>query len=247
MTALFGFPAFLSFSDLSAYHEPHDKREFRMSTAIAHTSIFTGLDWATIRAHYEHRVAVSNRLRKLYGSGVVHDFVWLALGIADDAGNYSSAEHHLAPRILGNVNAERRIFDLAGKFLALKDAKSVPDLIQHASLNYLQIGVGSELSCMVNPDVCWVCNVRTIWTHIAWEHGTGKAEEALKLFRAGDADSEMAYTSWAEAYHPLLLDSLIDVAKDADTFCKKEGVSPGTVTFLWADAIAGFAYGKYHD
>jgi hypothetical protein len=52
---------------------------------------------------------------------------------------------------------------------------------------------------------------------------------------------------WADAFHPLLGHSLIHIAKDAGTFCKKAGVTPGSITFLWADAIAGHAYGKYHD
>jgi len=218
-----------------------------MHVAAGRSSVFTGLDWHSIRAHYDHRVSVSKNLRKLYNRAGVHDFAQLAVGNGDDAGNYSAAEHHLAPRILANLNAERRIFDLAGEFIRMKDAAAVSAVIRRAGLNYLGIGVGSELSCMVNPDVCWVCNVRTIWTHIAWESGTANAEDALKLFREGDAASEMAYVDWAEEYHPLLGYSLIHIAKDAERYCIKAGVTPGTVTFLWADAIAGHAYGKYHD
>ena len=70
---------------------------------------------------------------------------------------------------------------------------------------------------MVNPDMCWVCNVRTIWLHLAWNRGPGDAEELLKLFREGAADSEMAYMRWADEYHPKLQRTLIDVATEGRT------------------------------
>jgi hypothetical protein len=70
------------------------------------------------------------------------------------------------------------------------------ELIKRARLKYLQIGVGSEISCMVNG-VCRVANTRTIWTHLVIKHGydVAKADEELELYREADVTSEMAYVS----------------------------------------------------
>ena len=85
--------------------------------------------------------------------------------MSNPGGNYSAAEHKLGPQILcENPNAHQRVFDLATKFMALTTAGDVPQLIKQAGMRFLQIGVGSEASCMVKPDVCWVANTRTIWT-----------------------------------------------------------------------------------
>ena len=89
------------------------------------------------------------------------------------------------PKILTeNINAERRVGDLAEKFIALRTAARFR-LIRGAQLQYLQIGVGSEASCMLNPEVCWVANTRTIWTHLVIKHADdfAKANEELKLYQ----------------------------------------------------------------
>lgn len=210
-------------------------------------SILRGVDWSTVRSHFDRRVKVSNNLLNLFQQRAVEKFTALALGIEDDAGNYSAAEHPvLKVHILGNKNVNRRVFELAGKFIPLKNASQVPELIRHAQLNYLQIGVGSEMSCMVNPEVCWVCNVRTVWTHLAWERSAEEAERALKLYRERDPSSDMAYMNWADVFHPLLRDSLIKVAEEGGRLSRRANVMPGNIVFLWADAIASEVYSRYH-
>jgi hypothetical protein len=46
------------------------------------------------------------------------------------------------------------------------------------------------------PDTHWLGNRQTIWTHLLVRHEmeAQKADEALRLYCAGDADSEMDYT-----------------------------------------------------
>jgi hypothetical protein len=61
-----------------------------------------------------------------------------------------------------NLDAEKRVAKLAEKFAALQKAHEVPRLIRDAQLQYLQIGVGSEASCMVNPKVCWVASTHNL-------------------------------------------------------------------------------------
>lgn len=210
-------------------------------------SILQELDWAEIKAHYRDRVNEAKNLRELYENKNVSVFADLALGMTAPAGNYSASEHGLGPKILGsNLNAKGRIYGLAGKFILLKDASTVPKLIREENLKYLRIGVGSELSCMMNPAVCWVCNKRTIWLYLAQTQGLRKANEALQLFNEHDDNSSMAYESWQDAYHPELGPELKRVAEDGANAASNRGVVPGDVPYLWADAIASYAFDFYH-
>lgn len=205
------------------------------------------MDWGKVEAHFRHRVKVSSELLRLLDDRKVTAFAELAIGIADSAGNYSAAEHpSLKLHIAENYGWQRKVYDLANKLRPLTSADNVPTIISDAKINYLQIGVGSELSCMVNPEVCWVCNVRTIWLHLAWTQSPGKAEEALALYRMTSSDSQMAYVNWAEVYHPQLRDTLIEGAEEGAKRAKAVGISPKGSLFLWADAIASYPYGNYH-
>ncbi len=172
----------------------------------------------------------------------------MVLGVSNAAGNYSAEEHALGPKILTeNVNAERRVGDLAEKFVALKTAREVPRLIRGAQLRYLQIGVGSEASCMLNPEVCWVANTRTIWTHLVIKQADDfdKANEELKLYRNADVTSEMAYQMWAHI-HQELAASMTRIAEEGERLAKRAKVSPGEIKYLWADAIANALYDDHH-
>ena len=209
-------------------------------------SILEELDWAGIKAHYRNRVKEAKNLRDLFQAKNVSGFADLALGMTTPTGNYSASEHGLGPKVLGsNPNAKVRIYSLAGKFIQLKDASTVPKLIREENLKYLRIGVGSELSCMMNPAVCWACNKRTIWLYLARTQGVRKANEALQLFNEHD-DSPMAYESWQDAYHPELGPELRQVAEEGAEAATSRGVVPGDVLYLWADAIASDAFDFYH-
>jgi hypothetical protein len=210
-------------------------------------SVLNALDWGKVEAHYRSRVNVSRQLLRLLDDGKVTAFAELAIGSTDNTGNYSAAEHRsIRPGIARNPNWTGRVYKLAEQFRTLKSADNVRNLITGADINWLQIGVGSEMSCMVNPDVCWVCNVRTIWIHLAWTENPGKAEEQLRLYRASSSESEMAYMRWAEVYHPLLRETLIEVAEEGASRAKAAGVIPKGKLFLWADAIASYAFDGYH-
>jgi len=161
-----------------------------------------------VRQHYDERVNVSARLNRLLVPNSAPQFANLADGISDADGNYSAAEHGLGSKILYppyNRNAEQRVFALAANFSTLTDARTVPDLIAQAQLRYLKIGVGSEISCMVNPQVCWVANKRTIWTHLVIKHNDNiqKEDDHLKLYRESDGISEMDYQMWTAIHAEL--------------------------------------------
>jgi hypothetical protein len=100
---------------------------------------------------------------------------------------------------------------------------------------------------MVNPNVCWVCNIRTIWLYLAWTKSTSKAEQELAVYRVKPSESEMDYGRWAEEYHPALGDTLTEVAAEGEIRASALGITvPKGNLFLWADAIATYAYDSYH-
>ena len=211
-------------------------------------SALNNLDWKEVASHFRNRVKTSQELLKLHDDKKSNAFAELAIGASNSAGNYSAAEHPvLMAGIAENRNWEQRVYDLATRFRPLTDAGGVPSVIHAAQIGYLQISVGSELSCMVNPEICWVCNVRTIWTYIAWTRNPQDAEEQLKLFRLGSSYSEMAYINWAEPFHPMLGAPLLEIAAEGRARASRGDldVVPG-YRFLWADAIASYAYGTYH-
>jgi len=100
---------------------------------------------------------------------------------------------------------------------------------------------------MVNPNVCWVANTRTIWTHLVIKHAdnVAKADEELSLYRQADTTSEMEYSSWS-AIHAELDVALTRVAEIGGSLARKAGVIQGDISYLWADAIASYLYGAYH-
>lgn len=207
-------------------------------------SALNSLDWAEVRSLYDERVTAHKTALKLHTKGRVADFCSLILGISDPTGNYSAAEHGLGPKILAmNLNAEHRVFQLAEQFIPLTHARSVPAIIRQANLQYLRIGVGSEISCLMNPKHCWVANVKTIWTHLVIKHADNfdKANEELQLYRDADVESEMDYQMW-EAIHAELAASLTRIAEEGQRLATKAKVTPGKITYIWADAIAALLY-----
>jgi hypothetical protein len=205
------------------------------------------LDWHSVRQHYDDREAVHKRLLHLHHGQLFDKFTDLALGLSDQNGNYSAAEHAIGPKVLGtNANARKRVYDLAAKFLVVKHGLDVPPIIKGAGISYLQIGVGSEMSCMMKPDVCWVANSRTIWAHLLIKHNDNysKADEELSLYRDNDTSSEMAYQIWV-AIHKTLDTAMTRLATLGTQEAKAHGVKPGGLKYLWADAVANALYAEH--
>lgn len=205
------------------------------------------LNWNLVRQHYDERELVHRRMRKLHGGGLIKQFFDLAVGISDPNGNYSAAEHSIGPKVaMYNPNAPKRVFDLASNFLTVEQGLDVPPLIRAAAISYLQIGVGSELSCMMNPTICWVANSRTIWAHLLIKHNDNysKADEELALYRDNDTSSEMAYKIWV-GIHRTLDTAMTRLAAMGTQQAKVNGVSPGALKYLWADAVANALYAEH--
>jgi hypothetical protein len=207
------------------------------------------LDWNEVRSQYDNRIRIHRQLLKLYQNNNLSQFVDLLLGVSNPAGNYSADEHKLGPQIIANnSNAKDQVVTLARKFIDLTTARTVPELIRNAAIRYLKIGVGSEASCMVNPKICWVANTRTIWTHLVIKHADNfaKANEELRLYRSQDDTSEMAYRIWAEIHRELAA-SMTRIAEEGERLARAASVAPGSIKYLWADAIANALYASYYE
>ncbi len=205
------------------------------------------LDMHAVRELYLHRELVHLELRRLFDNGAVHDYIQLALGISDSAGNYSASEHGLGPRILAE-STEEAVFDLATVIEQCPNAHHLPELIYHNSLNYIKISVGSEIAMMLKPNDYWVGNVRTIWAYLLQKHDGDqqRANQEFCLYRDGERDSEMNYQIWRDIYLALenALSQLGCVSSQA---AQTQGVAPGLLRFLWPDAVASFLYDVFAD
>lgn len=207
---------------------------------------FGSIDWSRVRSHYQQRVGISQRLRRLHKEDDRSSFAKLLLGIDDPHGNYSAAEHHLGPLVLGdNSDAQDRIHRFASDIMTLDSPRHLPSLIQRTALRYLGIGVGSEASCLLRPREMWVANTRTLWSHLLMKHkSVSVANEELALYRDREDSSEMAYRKWV-ALHRELGPHMVRLSKIGAERAVDAGVQPGTLKYLWADAIANEQYERY--
>ena len=202
-----------------------------------------------VREHYNTREQTHLRLLRLYQRKEHPKFIDLLLGISDPSGNYSAAEHGIGPKIVAeNSRVQDRLLAVVEQFLRLTNAHEVPPIIHRAGIKYFQIGVGSEASCMVNPECCWVANVRTIWAHLLHKHDDSfsKADQELQLYREADVTSEMAYKMW-QALHAELAGTITRISEQGVKLAEQAGVIPGSIRYLWADAIASRLYDDHHE
>src|SRR5439155_17548141 len=145
-----------------------------------------------------------------------------------------ASRHGLGPRVLAlNSNPVERVHKAAIAFVRLKSAASVPGIVRATGLQYFQISVGSEVSCVVNPRVCWVANRRTIWAHLLVKHNgnISKANQELALYRDDDTDSEMHYSIWSALHGELAASMPVLVERGAEA-ARRSGIAAGTLTFL---------------
>ena len=224
-------------------------RQRTVTAKVRAVSALESLDWHSVREQYEIRQRVHGELLRLHTEHKLSQFDDLLLGISDPAGNYSASEHGLGPKILfENLNVEERFYSISEAFLAVESAHDVPLMIRRAGIRYFQIGVGSEASCMMNPRICWVANVRTIRTHLVIKHADNlkKADEELQLYRQADASSEMAYQMW-QAIHGELAGTITRIAEEGTRLAQRAKVKPGSIKYIWADAIANQLYGDFYE
>lgn len=201
------------------------------------------IDLNKVKHHYKVRSNISKKLKTLLENGNYSDYASLAVGVSDNCGNFSAAEHGLGPRILES-NSVESIINLAHQLSENKiRASKVTEYIYLANLPYLKIGVGSEMACMLQPNNLWVGNVRTIWCHLVVKHGGDWeiANEELDLYRDDDTTSEMHYRIWCEIY-TLMKSNLDKIYELSLLWAKQQDVKPGKKKYLWVDAICSHLY-----
>lgn len=202
------------------------------------------LDFAQIKSHYNLREQTHLQLLRLYSARNINDYVNLALGITESSGNYSSSEHNLGPEILNN-NTPNSIFRLAQDLFNCDKVTHIPNIIHSRNLPYLKISVGSEIATLLRPNDIWIGNKRTILSHLIIKHNwnTAIAIEELELYQDNDRDSEMNYRVWRDIYLSIE-GSLEELILTSNSEARIQGVSPGGLKYLWADAIASELYNQ---
>lgn len=201
------------------------------------------LDFPLVFEHYARRADISAKLRFLLASHSVDEYVDLALGIDDPYGNYSAADHALGRRIL-EQRSKNSIFALGCALSTAARAQDVQRIIYQAGIPYLKIGVGSEMAMLLQPEVHWVANTRSIWSHLLLKHrSVALANEELKLYRDGSEESEMAYKMWCSV-HLDMKKNFDNLAAEGDKVAAERGGETGEIKYLWADAIANALYEK---
>lgn len=202
------------------------------------------LNMANVKQHYDQRVRCHERLLNLLNDNRQQDYLDLALGITEPQGNYSASEHHLGEQILANNKPPVPIINLARSFLEQENRIHMLQSIHNANLPYLGISVGSEMAMMLRPDVFWVGNVRTIWTHFLYERSNlsdlTRANELLELYQRQNA-GDMTYRNWVAIY-PTMRNSIDRVCEMANTVANNQNVVHGTLKYMWFDAIASSLY-----
>ncbi|MEX2171029.1 MAG: hypothetical protein WD851_17045 [Pirellulales bacterium] len=199
------------------------------------------LDMEEVAEVYARRVQTHRELRRLFEAENIKEFVDLALGISDSTGNYSATEHkvQMGSLILSECQPWD-VFELARK-LDQVEKKYLPLTIQNEDIRNLKISIGSEMAMMLRPNELWVGNKRTYWASLLVEHGNHqRANEELELYY--DREGEMPYEIWSYLY--LRVESqLLDLGREAAKVAGKSGIKPGSLCFMWADAVATNLFG----
>jgi len=204
------------------------------------------LDMHKVRGHYDTRFEYHKRLVVLLNKGKVSEYLDLALGISEAEGNYSAREHELGPQILSANRTTAPIIKLAQSFLSETDPQKMIATIYAENIKFLKVSVGSEMAMMLKPNNFWVANVRTVWTHLLLKHDFDlrKANEELKLYRSQELTSEMEYQVW-KAIYSLMPPSIRKVCEKGNAASSKQGSEPGSLSYLWFDAIANSLYEQF--
>lgn len=206
------------------------------------SKLLSKIDFKNVRELYDMRMNMHHRIEAEFKKGNIEQYTKLALGITENCGNYSAAEHGLGPKILLETTT-LRVFNLAKQLYECRMPKEIPDIILRAAIQYLKISVGSEMAAMLRPDTFWVTNTRTIWATLLVKHAddVGKANLELQLYRDGERDSEMDYRIWSDIHGKLDV-SLTRLAKLGKGEAIAQKVKPGDLVYLWADAVANALY-----
>ena len=206
------------------------------------------LNFRMIKNHYKYRKNIHKTLVNNLKNKKHEEYISLAVGVQDDAGNFSASEHHLGEPIIAN-NASGSIIELANNFYSKEyKASELPELIyRKAQLPYLKISIGTEMAMMLRPKKYWVGNVRTIWSHLVIKHGDiDKANEELELYRDNEETSEMYYFKWREIYTLMNL-NLNKIEKSSLKIAEEQKIKPGKIKYLWIDAICNEMYASEHE
>ncbi|SNS21384.1 hypothetical protein SAMN05421770_10111 [Granulicella rosea] len=192
-------------------------------------------DWAWIGAHFARRLKVHHTLKQYHRDGARLKFAELAVGDSDPIANCSASDFGLGPMILDlNRNAVDRIFELAGKMLALNTPAELPQIVAQADLYSMKIGVGSELACMLRPSLCWVANTKSLWSYL-FDYCDGNMREAREMMHSYN---EVGIAT----IYPHMEGSMVRVSERQPDRGVSSLAGVRGYRYLWADAICCRAF-----
>jgi hypothetical protein len=200
--------------------------------------------WRQVREEYYRRHAVHRALLELHVQGEKRGFADLLLGITNPRASYSASQHEVGRRILSaNQKAENLVYEFGRQLMQVQSALKVPEMVRAARLRHLTLAVGSEASCLLNPQVCWTTNMRTIWARLLYNHAGSytSADKELNLYGHKGDPSETTYEMWITIHKDIgrMIENLFERSVYE---AGRELVEPGEIKNLWADAICNRIY-----
>ena len=200
------------------------------------------INWGLVDEIYLNRLEAQWAMVDALPEGASMAFAQLALGMVDPHTNHCADAHELGPKILAeNAGAAQRIWALAQHFEALKEGGEVPAIIEAAQISHLGVGIGSELACMINPQVNWVARPRSIWAHFLIElGGIHQAGGAVAAYRDTDLESVGYWPRWRTVHREMgpNMQRILEVSLKPAQRAKLDA------PFLWVDAICDATYRK---
>jgi hypothetical protein len=132
-----------------------------------------------------------------------------------------------------NPDAAKLIMSLARKLASLKSGSELSEAVNRAAITNLGIAVGSELGCLMNPEICWITNRRTVWVYYLLRNRSYKS--------ANEATTLSAEHGWS-AFHDDIQQVLLSLANAGSQLARAANVEPGKLVYLWGDAVANEMY-----
>jgi len=219
-------------------------------------NIISKLDFTEIFDHYNVRIDVHRKINddlqelidiengeKTRFEFKRKQFVNYILGLVDiDAGYTANSVKRLGcggPAILSeNPQAYKQVYELE-KYLKTTSPLDIPNKIKGIRISYLGLGIGSEMACLLRPNICWVTNRRTYWIKLLFDReNISYANEMTK------SQSEIALKVW-HIDHPIVGAKLKDLVGEVDPALLPSNLDQ--YFYLFADCIATSLYDYFYE
>jgi hypothetical protein len=204
------------------------------------------VNFASVREHYDDRMALSHTLGKYQRQGDVNRYAHLAVGATDPQGNHSASEHGLSGAILTYVT-NQQIFDLGTALLQATNG-NILGTIFNADIKNVKASVGTEMGMMLRPNQLYCTNARSVFGARSVQNGIENALDIINTYKElgktgeGPEDQRGIWAPFHEEVGPNLV-SLVNLANPRSL---EQGIAPGDNVYLWADSISNELYNEFY-